>query len=31
MESVIVPLVILVFAFMYKAAVQVSEENSLTI
>jgi hypothetical protein len=31
MESVIVPLVILVFGFMYKAAVQVSEENSLTI
>ena len=31
MESVIVPLVILVFAFMYKAAVQVYEENSLTI
>lgn len=31
MESMIVPMIILVFAFMYKAAVQVYEENSLTI
>ena len=31
MESIIVPLIILVFAFIYKAAVQVYEENSLTI
>ena len=31
MESIILPLIILVFAFIYKAAVQVYEENSLTI
>ena len=31
MESMSVPMIILVFAFMYKAAVQVYEENSLTI
>ena len=30
-EALVVPSLILVFAFLYKAAVQINEENSLTI